>query len=307
MSASDYKSFWNAKATTKTAAMIAVDGSSDEEVLRLTGAYSAGQVAAALDLRPQDRVLELGCGVGRIGVHLAPRCAYWHGADVAENMLAHARERLAGHDNVGFTALTRSQLDGLAEHGFDAAYAVAVFIHMDKEDWVLYLHELARVLKPGGRLYFDIWNLDHPIGYKRFDYEVRQYRDVPAGQRKDVARNQFATAQEARVYLRHAGFLEALILDDSPQLQVMAIKPGPIDPLAYAERLARAQQRIAYSPRWTALFDELMHIMYEGRSPRALYDGFDPNATDSETPMFRAWVRAMWRQNEARFGPAPTD
>src|SRR5688572_31476417 len=88
----DYKSFWNDKAATPTGARIAVDGSTDERTLRLTGAFSAAQVRAALDLQPGDRVFELGCGVGRIGRELAGDVARWHGLDISENMLGVARE-----------------------------------------------------------------------------------------------------------------------------------------------------------------------------------------------------------------------
>src|SRR5688572_956881 len=87
MSFTDYKSFWDAKATTPEGAMAAVDGSTDEGVLRATGGYSARQVAAALELTTDDRVLELGCGVGRIGRELAERVGHWHGVDISSNMV----------------------------------------------------------------------------------------------------------------------------------------------------------------------------------------------------------------------------
>ena len=126
----NYKSFWDNKASTKTGAFIAVDGSANEEVARLTGAYTARQVDCALALAPADRVLELGCGVGRIGRELAPKVAHWEGADISANMLGVARDRLAGHANVGLTELRRSSLDGVAADSFSKAYCVAVFIHM---------------------------------------------------------------------------------------------------------------------------------------------------------------------------------
>jgi len=150
--APNYKALWDAKASTTQGALLAVDGSTNEDVLRMTGAYSARQVEAALDLRATDRVLELGCGVGRIGRELAPNIAHWEGSDISANMLKVARERLASHANVGLTELTRTSLQPLADASFDKAYCVAVFIHMDKEDFYLYLEDLARVLKPGGLL-----------------------------------------------------------------------------------------------------------------------------------------------------------
>ncbi|HET9484474.1 MAG TPA: class I SAM-dependent methyltransferase, partial [Xanthomonadales bacterium] len=188
MSFTDYKSFWDAKATTPEGAMAAVDGSTDEGVLRATGGYSARQVAAALELTKDDRVLELGCGVGRIGRELAERVGHWHGVDISSNMVDVARTRLAPYANTSTSVLMRTKLDGLADASFDKAYSVAVFIHMDKEDFFLYLTELRRVLKPGGRVFFDVWNLAHPIGWKRFDYEVRSHVGADPAQRKDVAR-----------------------------------------------------------------------------------------------------------------------
>jgi len=155
MQVTNYKSFWDEKASTTIGALLAVDGSASEEVARLTGAYTARQVSNALAFEPGDRVFELGCGVGRIGLQLAPKVAHWEGADISSNMLEVARQRLAGHSNVGFTELKQSRLDSLASASFDKAYCVAVFIHMDKEDFFLYLEEIARVLKPGGLFYFD--------------------------------------------------------------------------------------------------------------------------------------------------------
>ena len=174
--ASNYKALWDAKATTPQGAMLAVDGSSDENVLRMTGAYSARQVDAALDLNKGDRLLELGCGVGRIGRELAPKVAHWEGADISANMLKVARERLSEFPNVGLTELTRSNVRPLSDASFDKAYCVAVFIHMDKEDFCLYLEDLARVLKPGGLLFFDTWNLAHRVGWRRFAVELKPYQ-----------------------------------------------------------------------------------------------------------------------------------
>ena len=195
MQVTNYKAFWDDKASTTVGALLAVDGSASEDVARLTGAYTARQVASALDFQPTDRVFELGCGVGRIGLQIAPKVAYWEGADISANMLDVARARLAAQKNVGFTELKRSRLDGIPDASFDKAYCVAVFIHMDKEDFFLYLEELARVLKPGGVLYFDTWNLASKVGWRRFMLEVEQHRNADHTLRKDVARNQFSTPE----------------------------------------------------------------------------------------------------------------
>lgn len=306
MEAKNYKSFWDNKASTRTGAFIAVDGSANEEVARLTGAYTARQVDCALALAPSDRVLELGCGVGRIGRELAPKVAHWEGTDISANMLDVARERLAGHANVGFTELKRSSFDGIAADSFGKAYCVAVFIHMDKEDFLLYLEELARVLEPGGLLFFDTWNLAHAVGWRRFALEVGQYRGTDHGQRKDVARNQFATPEEVRLYLEHSGFELLAMYTDSPWVQSVAMKRGGNrDAAVERARLQRDAARIAYTPLWTELFDAMIRVISEGLPPQAMFDALGNDARGEEVAMFRVWYRELWRHNEQHWGPLP--
>jgi len=301
-----YKTFWDDKASTTKGALLAVDGSANEQVLQLTGAYSARQVETALDLHKSDRVLELGCGVGRIGHLLAPKVAHWEGADISANMLRVAKERLAAHGNVGFTELARTTLAPIADASIDKAYCVAVFIHMDKEDFYLYLEELARVVKPGGLIYFDTWNLASKVGWRRYALEVAQYRGADIGTRKDVARNQFSTPDEVRAFLEHAGFETLLVLSDSPWVQAVARrKGGNDDSSATRERLQRQAQRIAYTPLWTELFDTLIKVTTEGMPPQAALDMMADASRGEEVPMFRAWFLELWRANEQHWGQAP--
>ncbi|MBS0558083.1 MAG: class I SAM-dependent methyltransferase [Proteobacteria bacterium] len=303
----NYKDFWDDKASTTTGAFIAVDGSANEQVLALTGAYSARQITAALDLGRADRVLELGCGVGRIGGLLAPGIAHWEGADISANMLGVARKRLAAQANVGFTELVRTSLRPLPDAGFDKAYSVAVFIHMDKEDFYLYLEELARVVKPGGLVYFDTWNLVSRVGWRRFAIEAAQYRSADFSVRKDVARNQFSTPDEVRAFLEHAGFEVLLILADSPWVQVVAQRRGAGDVAVQRERVNALAKRIAYTPLWTELFDTLLKVTTEGMSPHDALAMMNDASLGDEVPMFRAWFIEMWRANETNWGKAPAN
>lgn len=310
MSLPDYKSTWNQRALTPAQALVAVDGSRDEDTARLTGAYSAGQVRAALDLRPGDRVFELGCGVARIGREIAPQVAHWHGLDIAENMLEAARFRLAGLDNVALDALGRSRLDPLADASVDKGYCVAVFIHMDKEDMVLYLREVARVLRPGGLFYFDAWNLAHPLGWRRFELEVAQAARRAPGEPRDLARNQFCTPQEVELCLHHAGLESLCLLGDSPWAQVVARKPDGDAAAAERERtrLGAAAEAIAYPPLWTELFDALLDAEYGGEPPRRLLARLrDSPHNDPVAVMFRAWIRGAWAERAGFWGPPPAE
>jgi len=301
-----YKTFWDDKASTTQGALLAVDGSANEQVLQLTGTYSARQVSTALDLRATDRILELGCGVGRIGHLLAPKVAHWEGADISANMLGVARQRLAAHRNVGFTELVRTSLAPIADASMDKAYSVAVFIHMDKEDFYLYLEELARVVKPGGLIYFDTWNLASPVGWRRFALEAAQYRGADLGTRKDVARNQFSTPDEVRAFLEHAGFELLLMLADSPWVQAVARRKGSsASDASERQRLSAQATQIAYTPLWTELFDALIKVTTEGMPPQTALAMMADASRGEEVPMFRAWFLELWRAHEQQWGKAP--
>lgn len=302
----NYKSFWNDKAATPDSAFIAVDGSTNEETARLTGTYSGHQVSAALDLKPADRVLELGCGVGRIGREIAPHVAHWEGVDISSNMIEVARERLAQFPNVGFTELSRSSLQPLPDASFDKAYCVAVFIHMDKEDFVLYLQDMARVLKPGGLLYFDTWNMASEVGWRRYAVEIEQHRHADHSKRKDVARNQFSSPQEVAIYLDRAGFDPILMLSDSPWVQAIGVRRGSGANLeALREKAQAVSARVAYSPLWTELFAGILDVVVGKTSPQQMWESLADDSRGEEIPMFRAWFLGMWKGNEAHWGPAP--
>jgi len=159
----NYKDFWNRQASSAETAISAVDGSQSEEVVQHTGRWSAAQVCAALDIGKNDLVLELGCGVGRIGRELAPKCRHWTGVDISENMIEHAQDRLVSCDNVSFHRLDRNNLDMLEDNSTDKAYSIAVFCHMDKEDLYLYMQELNRIVRPGGSLKIEYAGTGEPV------------------------------------------------------------------------------------------------------------------------------------------------
>lgn len=308
MSFTNYQSFWNDKATTVQGAMIAVDGSADEETLAATGRYSARQAMEALEIAPVDTVLELGCGVGRIGSLIAPNCAVWHGVDIAPNMIAVAKDRLANQPagRIRLDTLNRTRLDPCESVAYDKAYCVAVFIHMDKEDFLIYLREIFRVLKPGGRFYFDHWNLAHPVGWRRFDMEVAQYTDFDHSQRKDVARNQFTTPQEVELFLRGAGFDVVMQMNDAPFLQAIAVKPGGESAEAIATRLTPRIESIRYTDRWTHWFGNLFPMFYGTEKPADVLARMPPADADEESAMHHLWIKAIWRSHPDRWGPCPS-
>jgi SAM-dependent methyltransferase len=301
-----YKTFWEQAAATPQGAMAAVDGSIDEETLQVTGRWTAEQVAHALLLQKSDHVLELGCGVARIGRELAPLCGRWQGVDISENMIEVARSRTAHLTNVAFHLLSCTSLSGFLDSTFDKAYSVATLIHLDKEDLFLYLRELMRVMRPGGLLYFDTWNLAHEIGWQRWMLEVEHWANSDQGQRKHIARNQFCVPAEVQLYVQQAGLAELCCLTDSPWIQMIATKPGVgVNLGSLQERVREDLAAVTFSPLWSRLFASLLQVLSGQKGARDFWQELNDLSSAREAGPYRQYFLALWKTRQQEWGAAP--
>lgn len=257
-----YETRWDRSASSPEDARLAVDGSASEGVLRRTGAWAARQAEAALDLEPTDIVLELGCGVGRIGREIAPHCREWHGVDISSSMLRVAEQRLEHLSNAYLHKVERTALESFGDGSTDKIYSTAVLFHLDKEDVFLYLREFARILKPGGVAYFETWNLAHPAAWKHFLMNVEHWNASDQSRRKDVSRNQFSVVEEMRLYVEHAGLTEVAAYTQSPYLQLVTAREPDTARLRHLQaQQERNGDRVRYSKRWSQLYERVLNVM----------------------------------------------
>jgi SAM-dependent methyltransferase len=306
MSIVTYKDFWNRQASSAESAISAVDGSQSEEVVQHTGRWSAAQVQAALEIGQQDDVLELGCGIGRIGRELAPLCKTWTGVDISENMIDFASQRLSGQSNVTFHKLLRTSLDMLQDNSIDKAYSIAVFCHMDKEDLYLYMQELNRVVRPGGTIFVETWNLAHPVGWRRWAYEPLVWSRGNHSERKDVARNQFCTAEEFELYVTHAGFQSLANFNESQSVQIIAGNQLDEDTLSSElARIERNRDQMAYSPLYAELFAQSVDVLFGNMAATDMLDYIDQLGDVSEAHLFRPYLLSLWQKNAEIWGEPP--
>lgn len=212
----DYKSIWDNLSTSFKDAGNAVCFTTEEEAIRGNGALTAEFLTSVLQIQPTDKILEIGCGVARIGRELAPRCGEWHGVDISSNMIAYAKERTRQLPNVYLQELPDNSLSIFPDNTFDSVYSSIVFMHLDKPDMFVYMREAHRVLKPGGRVYFDTYNLLAPEAWPIFLSLVEAY---PSGQRPGHI-SQFSTPQEFRKFMEESGYADIHVDDQNPQLVV---------------------------------------------------------------------------------------
>jgi SAM-dependent methyltransferase len=115
-------------------------------------------VHEALAPRKGERILDVGCGPGFYVAELLDELGpdgSVVGIDVAPAMLAVARDRVAGRENVELIESDATSLQ-VADDDFDAALSVQVFEYVEDVDAAL--GEVRRALRPGGRIV--LWDVD---------------------------------------------------------------------------------------------------------------------------------------------------
>ncbi|MBE2216307.1 MAG: class I SAM-dependent methyltransferase [Opitutaceae bacterium] len=200
---SNYRDTWNRLSETLDSALMHVAGYIDEERIAFEAERSLKLVRDTIGIRPEDTMLEIGCGVGRIGKVLAPKIRRWIGCDVSDNMLRHGATWLAGLGNVELVRINGHDLQPVPDASVDAVYCSVVFMHLEEWDRYAYVKEAFRVLRPGGRFYCDNANLDSDDGWAVFESSARF---DPNNRPQHLSR--CSTGTELNVYLRRAGFRE---------------------------------------------------------------------------------------------------
>jgi ubiquinone/menaquinone biosynthesis C-methylase UbiE len=111
-----------------------------EETLRRTRSF----------LRPDDHLLEVGCGTGGTALKLAPSVGHMTATDISGQMLAFAKDKLAKSDLTNLVFHQASVTKPLADAPFDAICAFSI-LHLldDLDEGLAHLHGM---LKPDGLL-----------------------------------------------------------------------------------------------------------------------------------------------------------
>ena len=103
------------------------------------------------------RVLEIGCGIGRILIPMAVIFKEANGIDVSKKMIEISKNYIEKIPNCHTYETSGSDLSLFNDNYFDFCYSYIVFQHIPKKEIVEnYIKEVSRVLKPSGIFRFQV-------------------------------------------------------------------------------------------------------------------------------------------------------
>ncbi len=121
------------------------------------------RVLGAAAVTREDRVLDLGCGIGNILIALAERIDFVHpaaGVDISPDLIRIGQREIARaglQDRIGLQVAPATRLP-FEDGALDVVLTSHVLKHLDDEALLSCFREVARVLRPGGR--FLLWEFD---------------------------------------------------------------------------------------------------------------------------------------------------
>ena len=123
----------------------------EEDILTDMGNICQGKDPKAM------RVLEIGCGAGRLTRALAKLFGEVHAVDVSGEMVARAEAALVDFPNAHVYQNNGCDLTVVPELEFDFAYSVIVFQHIPSREVIeTYVREVNRLLRPGALFKFQV-------------------------------------------------------------------------------------------------------------------------------------------------------
>src|SRR3954452_9422376 len=162
VAATDAERFWDERA--REHALFFVDNrldyrGADAESFWAGGVEALDGMLGAVDVAvgPEDVVVDIGCGVGRLTRVLAGRARRVVAVDVSAEMLARARALSPGLANVEWGHGDGRGLTGIGDGSVDGCLSHVVFQHIPDPAVTLgYVREIGRVLRPGGWALFQV-------------------------------------------------------------------------------------------------------------------------------------------------------
>lgn len=169
-------------------------------------------------LQKHHSVIDVGCGSGRLAVHLRDYLeGHYLGIDVVPELYAYA-EKLARRPDWTFTKAPGLTIP-VADASADFICFFSVFTHLTHEESYRYLEDARRVLKPDGRIVLSFIEFRIPSHWIFFQHDL-------AGKKgEDIVLNQFMSRDGLEAWAAHLGLAIVEMADgDKPHIPL----PQPV-------------------------------------------------------------------------------
>lgn len=203
-----------------------VDG--DDEFFWEQGKVDVAKIFELLEMQPgpEDVVLDIGCGVGRLLKALAPQTGGLVGIDVSSEMIALATKNLEGID-VTLHVGSGTGLQPVEDASVDGIISLVVFQHIpDPQITLGYIRDMGRVLKPGGWAAFQVSNdpAIHTADYGKPSLIKRLLGRAPRGQEDKAWRGSAVKLEDLSVAAREGGLEVEKIVGEGTQYCLVRLR-----------------------------------------------------------------------------------
>ena len=162
----------------------------------------AWKLVPSLGIGPNDRVLDIGCGYGSLLIYLQKQVRFQtalDGIDISPHMVSHAEKEIRKRRLDGTITVRQGKATMLPyeDGAFDIVLSTYVIKHLSDDSLLRLLHEVKRVLRPGGRFCF--WE----VGTSSLPLFTALYRKILSGEVSTVNLRSWRTIS---TMLRDVGF-----------------------------------------------------------------------------------------------------
>lgn len=157
-------------------------------------------------VRENDRVLDFGCGNGRLLQFFKGKQVEYYGVDVSAELIKIAQKNNI-HGKAIFQKISSSPTLPFQPNFFNCVFSIAVFHHLPECHARAIAKELARVTKENGLLVATVWNL-HQTRFLKYRFSPRRFlsRIFRSGKFKGLGRKDilipFEDSESGKVFER---------------------------------------------------------------------------------------------------------
>lgn len=161
--------FWNSRAEKYSEdnpyKSVKCNDSNNEYVNKLDE-YEKEIIIPKLNINKDSKVLDIGCGVGRLAEIIIPKCKYYVGTDFAQNLLSISRERIGMVGNCDFQVCDFLNLidNGVIKKNcpFNTVVLAGVAMYINDDELKNCFERLLKILDKDATIY-----LTGPIGIEK--------------------------------------------------------------------------------------------------------------------------------------------